>query len=81
MIAKTGILLYNERKRALHACLNRMDKDTREVLWLVYFEDMSYAEAASVMGVNKKRIDHLLSRGKKQLSTELKKEGITNAYE
>ena len=42
---------------------------------------MTYSEAAQVMGVNSKRVDHLLVRGKKQLSMELKKEGIVNAYE
>ena len=71
----------DERKQALHTCLNRIDPDLREVLWLIYFEKMSYSEAAHVMGVNSKRIDHLLTRGKKQLSAELAKEGITNAYE
>lgn len=74
-------LQSDERKRGLHACLNRIDPDLREALWLIYFEDMSYSEAAQVMGVNPKRVDHLLTRGKKQLSLELKKEGITNAYE
>ena len=73
--------LGNERRKALHRCLGRIDKDLREALWLIYFEDMSYAEAARVMGVNTKRIDHLLTRGKKLLSAELEKEGITNAYE
>ena len=74
-------LLSDERKHALHACLNRLAPELREVLWLIYFEEMSYAEAAMVMGVNAKRVDHLLTRGKKQLASELAKEGITNAYE
>lgn len=71
----------DERKRVLHTCLNRIDPELREVLWLIYFEDMSYSEAAHVMGVNTKRVDHLLTRGKKELSIEVEKEGITNAYE
>ncbi len=71
----------DERKRALHRCLDRIDPEVRETLWLIYFEEMSYAEAALVMGVNTKRIDHTLTRGKKLLFKELEKEGITNAYE
>ena len=71
----------DERKRVLHTCLNRIDPELREVLWLIYFEDMSYSEAAHVVGVNTKRVDHLLTRGKKELSIEVEKEGITNAYE
>lgn len=74
-------LQHDEQKRCLHTCLNRIDPDLREVLWLIYFEEMSYADAAHVMGVNTKKVDHLLTRGKKQLTLELKKEGITNAYE
>ena len=58
----------------------RIDPELREALWLVYSEGLTYAEAASVMGVNAKRVDHLLSRGKKQMREELKKEGVLGAY-
>ncbi len=74
-------LLDTERKQAMHRCLDRIDPDLREVLWLIYIEDLSYTEAASVMGVNNKKIDHLLQRGKKLMAKELEKEGITNAHE
>lgn len=70
-----------ERGKILHTCLGRIDPGLREALWLFYFEGLSYAEAAAVMGVSKKRIDHLLSRGKEQMKKELAKEGVTNAYE
>jgi RNA polymerase sigma-70 factor (ECF subfamily) len=52
----------------------------REALWLVYFEDLSYAETAEVMNVSVKKIDNLLSRGKKRLREELEKEGVEHAY-
>jgi RNA polymerase sigma-70 factor (ECF subfamily) len=70
-----------ETKKVLTECLERIDPDLREALWLIYAEDMSYAEAAEVMGVNKKRIDHLLTRGKQAMRKELKKEGVTDARE
>ena len=70
-----------ERKRVLYLCLERVEPSLREVLWLIYLEDMSYSEAAAVMGVNTKKIDHLLTRGKKQMRMELEKEGVTNAHE
>ena len=70
-----------ERKQVLHLCLDRIEPEMREALWLIYFEDMSYNQAASVMKVNSKKIDHLLQRGKQQMRSELKKEGVTNAYE
>lgn len=70
-----------ERKRVLMRCLERIDPELREALWLIYFDGLSYAEAASVMGVKVKRIDRLLVRGRQQMKKELGKEGVTNAYE
>ncbi len=72
-------MLDEEKKEILHICLGRIDRDLREAIWLVYFEDMSYKDAAQVMGVNTKKIDHLLSRGKQVMRKELLKEGITGA--
>lgn len=74
-------LRERERKRTLNECLRRIDPALREALWLVYAEDLSYADAATVMGVSRKRVDKLLQRGKNVLRKELEKEGITNAYE
>ena len=70
-----------ERKKVLITCLGRIDPELREALWLVYAEGMSYSHAAEVMGVNTKRVDHLLSRGKLAMKKELKEEGITDVYE
>ena len=70
-----------ERKKVLITCLGRIDPELREALWLVYAEDMSYSHAAEVMGVNTKRVDHLLLRGKLAMKKELKEEGITDVYE
>lgn len=70
-------VLKEERAKAVNRCLEKIDPELRETLWLVYIEDMSYAEAAQIMGVREKRIDHLLERGKKQMRAELEKEGTT----
>ena len=73
---------WNEhRKKILHECLNRIDKETREAYWLVYFENMSYKEAASVMKTNAKKINNLLSRGRGRIREELAKEGIEGFYQ
>jgi len=74
------VLLENdEKKEILHLCLTRIDPAMREAIWLVFFEDMSYKEAAKIMKVNTKKIDNLLARGKKTLRLELEKEGIADA--
>ena len=74
-------LAAEEQKRVLHLCLDRIDPILKEALWLICFEDMSYAEAAEIMKVNTKKIDHLLTRAKQKLREELLKEGINHAHE
>ena len=63
-------------KEALMLCLGRIDPAMSEALWLVYIERMSYSQAAEVMKVNTKKVDHLLTNGKKRMREELGKEGI-----
>ena len=74
-------LQKEETKKILQLCMEGIDSQTREALWLVYVEDMSYAQAAMVMGISTKKIDHLLDRGKKRLRKELEKEGVSHAHE
>lgn len=71
----------DERRKVLLECMGRIDPELKEALWLVYIEELTYKEAALVMGVKPKRVDHLLTRGKEHMRRELAKEGITNAYE
>lgn len=73
-------ILDEERKSILHLCMSRIDPGYREALWLVYMEGLSYTAAAEVMGVSKKKIDNLLSRGKTVLRKELEKEGMSYAH-
>lgn len=73
--------LREEKHQAVRRCLNRIEPEPREALWLIYCEDMSYAEAAAVLGVNTKKINNWLTKGKRQMKTELAKEGITHADE
>ena len=72
-------VLGEEKKEVLQLCLEKIDPKVREALWLVYMEEMTYAEAAAVMKVNVKKVDYLLQRGKKQMRRELEKERITDA--
>ena len=73
------VVLEAERSRILHQCLANMGAAEREALWLIYFENMSYAQAARIMHVTSKKVDNLLMKGKRLLRSELEKEGITNA--
>ncbi len=69
------IVLADERKRVVNNALNSLPDDMRVVIHLIYFEDLSYDEAAKVMKKNRKQIDNLLYRAKKELRIILGKDG------
>jgi len=68
-------VLADERKRAVNDALNSLPDDMRIVIHLVYFEDLTYDEAARVMKKNRKQVDNLLYRAKKELRIILGKDG------
>lgn len=70
-------IFLNERKKLLNTAMLKIKSDYRTALHLIYFEDMSYKEAARVMKKTSKQIDNLVARGKTALKKELEKEGFT----
>ncbi len=68
-------LLTDARKRAVNAALEKLPEEMRVAVHLVYFEDMTYEEAAKVMKKNRKQVDNLLYRAKKELRIILGKDG------
>ena len=75
-----SLVIDEERRKILKICMDRIDPEMKEALWLYYFEDLSYDEISSVMKINRKKTDNLLSRGKQRLKAELEKEGIKHAH-
>ena len=67
--------LADERKRAVNKALEQLSEELRVVVHLVYFEELSYDEAAKVMKKNRKQIDNLLYRAKNALRNAIGKEG------
>lgn len=70
-------ILKNERNRMLYEALSKLNEDYRRILLLLYFEEMTAAEAARVIGKNKKQVYNLAERGKKALKDILLKMGFT----
>ena len=64
-------VLRDEEKRRLHNAINRLKKEYREAVHLVYFENMSVSDAAAVMGKGKKQVENLLYRARKALKEAL----------
>ena len=69
------MILADQRKRAVNAALAGLPEDMRVVIHLIYFEGMTYDEAAKVMKKNRKQVDNLLYRAKKELRVILGKDG------
>ncbi|WP_295868150.1 RNA polymerase sigma factor [uncultured Oscillibacter sp.] len=70
-----------ESGRILRACMAELRPDYREALFLVYFEGLSHAEAAAVMGKWEKQVADLVYRGRNALRKRLEQEGISHAHE
>ena len=68
-------VLADERKRTVNAALARLPEDMRVAVHLVYFENMTYDEAARVMRKSRKQVDNLLYRAKKELRIMLGEDG------
>ena len=56
-----------------------MKAEYREALYLIYYEDMSYRNAATVMKKSEEQITKLVYRGKQRLKAILEQEGFTYA--
>jgi len=69
------LVLADERKRVVNAAIAKLPENMRVVIHLVYFEEMTYDEAAKVMKKNRKQVDNLLYRAKKELRIILGEDG------
>ena len=67
--------LDSERKRVVNDALAQLPEEMRLAVHLVFFEELSYEEAARVMKKNPKQVDNLLFRAKKSLRAILGEEG------
>ena len=68
-------VLADERKRAVNAAMEKLSEDMGVAVHLIYFEEMTYEEAAKVMKKNRKQVDNLLYRAKKELRIILGEDG------
>ena len=69
-------VIKEEEKRQLYSAMNKVSSDYRTIIHLLYFEDMSYEEAALVLRKNGKQIKNLAYRAKLSLKSEMEKGGF-----
>ena len=68
--------LRGESGEQLHGAIQKLKPEYGEVLRLLYFENMSYAEAAGIMNKTIKQIDNLTYNAKISLKAILEGEGF-----
>jgi len=70
------LLLKTERDRLMHRAMASLKEEYREVLHLLYFEEMDYKGAGQTMGKSVKQITNLAHRARLALKTKLMEEGL-----
>ena len=71
-----GNYLREEKNQLLYKTMQNLKEEHREVLHLLYFENMSYEQAGKVLGKTRKQIDNLAAYAKTKLKSELEREGV-----
>jgi RNA polymerase sigma-70 factor (ECF subfamily) len=72
-------LLRDERNRELYLALRELNEEYRQILILLYFEQMTHAEAGRVMGKSRKQVYHLAERSRNALKKKLERMGFEYA--
>ena len=69
-------IIKTEEQKHIHKALLKLPKDYKTVLYLIYFEDMSYEEIEKVMKKNNKQVKNLAYRARQNLKDILQEEGF-----
>ena len=66
-----GFLEREENKEILHAAMSKLKKEHRKVLELIYFDEMSYRQAAIAMNKSENQVKQMIYRAKLSLQKVL----------
>ncbi len=69
--------IKEQQKIIIHHAMNKLKSEQRQVLWLIYFENFSQKQVASVMRKSVHSIEQLVYRAKKSLRKQLEMEGYS----
>jgi RNA polymerase sigma-70 factor (ECF subfamily) len=68
--------IQKEEQISVHRAMRKLKPDYRQVLWLVYFEQLSNKDAARIMKKSVRSVESLLYRARKSLRSQLEMEGF-----
>ncbi len=69
-------VIEDERNIQINKALEKINPEYRIVLHLIYFEDMTYEQAAHILKKNNKQMKNLVYRSKQALKATMEKEGF-----
>lgn len=72
-------LIAEERRKMVHEAMDKLNPTYREVIYLIYFEEMSYKEVSLVLHKSLKQISNIVYRAKQSLKHQI--EERMRAYE
>ena len=70
--------IRKEEQIIVHRAMRRLKPEYQQVLWLVYFEELSNKDAARIMKKSVRSVESLLYRARKSLRSQLEMEGFDN---
>lgn len=70
-------VIKDEEHKNIRRIIKTLPKDYETVLYLIYFEDMSYDEISKIMHKTNKQIKNLAYRARLALKENLRKEGFS----
>jgi RNA polymerase sigma-70 factor (ECF subfamily) len=73
-VSSEDLIIRQEQNNYVKSTINKLKDDYKIAIYLIDYNDMSYEEAASVMGKNSVQIKILIYRARKKLKLLLKDE-------
>lgn len=70
------LYIKEERKIIVHHAMRKLKPEYRQILWLIYFEELSNKEVAVVMKKSVHSVETLVYRARKSLKSQLEMEGF-----
>jgi len=67
----------DEEQNVLKKVLHELPPKLREVIYLKYYDGLTYQKISSVLGISEQAINGRLRRAKKVITRELKRKGLT----
>lgn len=68
--------IKKEQKKIIHKSMRKLNSKYQQVLWLVYFEELSNKEVSLIMKKSIRSVESILYRARNKLKEQLEKDGF-----